>query len=77
MRSSDLRSPIPYGVAASAATNAATFGLPKPVVRSHPVVVATPGTPVPYCWLLSSVAAAEPLPNVRGTVSLKTLAGSE
>jgi hypothetical protein len=31
-----------YWTAASAARNAAAFGLPKPVVRSHPAMVGTP-----------------------------------
>jgi hypothetical protein len=49
------------------------LGLPKPVVRSKPVVVAIPAIPEPKLLLLSSVTA--PGPNVCGTMSRKSLDG--
>src|SRR3989441_3045432 len=66
--------------AGSAATRSCTRlsadGTPNPVVRSQPVVVDEPGIPDPYSSSLFSVVTPAPVPNVSGTMSVKSRAGS-
>src|SRR5438132_14295435 len=49
------------------------LGVPNPVVRSQPAVVAMPAIPEPKLLLSASVTA--PGPNVCGTMSRKSLDG--